>query len=302
MGSSLCSEHHNCQLGKSTCTMWACLLLGVLGSAAAKTIYPVPEPYRWDETFTVEVPQMDDEHRGLFNAILKIERDNSCTNVKEANVKYHDHFLLEQSLFKQTMSKHYIDDHMSKHSNFLGRFDKWEAPVAEHELTWAKNWLVQHIKNTDFKYIGLMPHHVPKPYHWDDSVETFYARIDDEHKVLFDHIRELGHTPESKMHLSNLKSKMRAHFDYERGLFCNAETYYDCEEHSLKHETFFKRLNAFENPVPAADTDWAKNWLAQHIKNTDFAYRGKLHLRRHYVVPEPYIWEPSFSVGDKQPY
>merc|ERR1712172_258594 len=28
---------------------------------------------------------------------------------------------------------------------------------------------------------------------------------------------------------------MRAHFDYERGLFCNAETYYDCEEHSLWH-------------------------------------------------------------------
>ena len=53
--------------------MWACLLLGVLGSAAAKTIFPIPEPYRWDETFTVEFPQMDDEHRGLFNAILRIE-------------------------------------------------------------------------------------------------------------------------------------------------------------------------------------------------------------------------------------
>merc|ERR1711971_369051 len=114
---------------------------------------------------------------------------------------------------------------------------------------------------------------VPEPYNWDDSVEVFYARIDDEHKVLFDHIKELGHTPKSKMHLSNLKSKMRAHFDYERGLFCNAETYYDCEEHSLKHETFFKRLNAFENPVPAADTDWAKNWLVQHIINTDFDYK-----------------------------
>merc|ERR1711971_1034558 len=163
MGSSLWSEHHNCQLGKSTCTWGACLLLGVLGSAAAKTIFPVPEPYRWDETFTVEFPQMDDEHRGLFNAILKIERDNSCTNVKEANVKYHDHFLLEQSLFKQTMSKNYI---------------------------------------------GLMPPHVPKPYHWDDSVETFYKRIDDEHKILFDHIRAIGHSPMSTEDLSNLKSKM----------------------------------------------------------------------------------------------
>ena len=217
--------------------MWACLLLGLLGSAAAKTIYPVPDPYRWDETFTVEFPQMDDEHRGLFNAILKIERDNDCTNVKEANVKYHDHFSLEQSLFKQTMSKHYIDDHISKHSNFLGRFDKWEAPVPEYELTWAKNWLVQHVKNTDFKYIGLMPHHVPKPYIWDDSVETFYKRIDDEHKILFDHIRAIGHSPMSTEDLSNLKSKMRAHFDYESGLFCNAETYYECDEHNEKHNT-----------------------------------------------------------------
>ena len=70
--------------------MWvSCLLLVVLGSAAAKTIFPVPEPYRWDETFTVEFPQMDDEH-------------------------------------------------MSKQSRFLGRFDKWEALVPEHELTWAK--------------------------------------------------------------------------------------------------------------------------------------------------------------------
>merc|ERR1719180_164983 len=92
-------------------------------------------------------------------------------------------------------------------NQFLGRFDKWEAPVAEHELTWAKNWLVQHIKNTDFKYIGLMPHHVPKPYHWDDSVETFYKRIDDEHKILFDHIRAIGHSPMSTEDLSNLKSK-----------------------------------------------------------------------------------------------
>merc|ERR1712216_595980 len=276
-------------------TMRSLLILSLAGIVASKVIFPVPEPYRWDETFTVQHPQIDDEHRGLFNAILKVERENTEANIKEANVKYHDHFTLEQGLFKQTMSMAYIDDHLAKHGAFLGRFDKWTAPVPESELTWAKNWLVQHIKNTDFQYVGLLPHHVPKPYNWDDSVEVFYARIDDEHKVLFDHIRELGHTPESKMHLSNLKSKMRAHFDYERGLFCNAETYYDCEEHSLKHETFFKRLNAFENPVPAADTDWAKNWLVQHIINTDFDYKSKLNTYTH-EVPRPYIWTPRFSV------
>merc|ERR1711970_286061 len=108
-------------------------------------------------------------HRGLFNGILLIERENNEENLKLAIVKYHDHFTFEEGLFKQTMSDDYI-----------ARFDAWTSPVPEDELTWAKNWLVQHIKNTDFKYVGSLPYHVPKPYHWDDSVETFYERIDEE--------------------------------------------------------------------------------------------------------------------------
>ena len=244
--------------------------LPALQLASAGLIFPVPEPYRWDESFTVKMPQIDDEHRGLFNAILKIERDNNDINLKEAVTKYHDHFHFEQELFKQTMSLKYIEDHMSKHSAFLARFDAWAAPVPSSELSWAKNWLVQHIKNTDFKYVGLLPHHVPKPYNWDNSLEVFYSRLDNEHKILFDHIRELGHNPDSTQHLADLKSKMRGHFDFERGFFCNSETYQDCEEHSNKHDFFFKKLYAFENPVSKEDIDYSKNWLVQHISNTDF--------------------------------
>merc|ERR1711971_1262149 len=296
MGSSLRSEHHNCQLGKSTCTMWACLLLGVLGSAAAKTIYPVPEPYRWDETFTVEFPQMDDEHRGLFNAILKIERDNSCTNVKEANMKYHDHFLLEQSLFKQTMSKHYIDDHMSKHSNFLGRFDKGEAPVAEHELTWAKNWLVQHIKNTDFKYWYKLKtrHTAPEPYVWNKEFEVHYPRLDQEHVNLFVAMYNVENDLTNQDKVDHLMKIMREHFYYEEAQFCDAHDLpWDyCKEHKKKHSDFSERFVRMYAPVDLGEIKWAQDWLAQHIKNTDFAYKG--HLKHE--TPEPYIWDESFKV------
>merc|ERR1711887_83882 len=272
----------------------ACLLLGI-GLASAGVIFPVPDPYRWDESFTVEMPQIDDEHRGLFNGILLIERENNEANLKAATVKYHDHFIFEEGLFKQTMSDEYIADHLGKHADFLKRFDAWTSPVPEAELTWAKNWLVQHIKNTDFKYIDLLPHHVPKPYNWDDSLEVFYARLDDEHKQLFDHLREVGHTPESTKHLSDLKFKMRAHFDYERGFFCNSETYHDCEEHSKKHDTFYKRLFSWKVPVAAEDVEWAKNWLVQHIKNTDFGYKFKLNNYKH-KVPRPYVWQPYLQV------
>ena len=279
--------------------MQAIGLLSLAALSSGGAVFPVPDPYRWDESFTVEMPQIDDEHRGLFNAILKVERDNTEANLKEANIKYHDHFHYEQELFKQTMSAAYISDHLGKHAAFLERFDAWAAPVAESELTWAKNWLVQHIKNTDFKYVGLMPHHVPKPYNWDDSVEVFYSRLDEEHKILFDHIRELGHNPESTQHLANLKSKMRAHFDYESGLFCSSDSYEECEEHKLKHDVFFKRLYAFTNPTAQEDVDWAKNWLYQHIINTDFKYKSKLNNYEH-VVPRPYIWNPTFSVFYEQ--
>merc|ERR1711971_1474891 len=133
------------------------------------------------------------------------------------------------------------------------------------------------------------------------SFMTFYKRIDDEHKVLFDCIRECSDDPSNAEKYAFCKTKLRMHFDYEEGEFCRVQGY-DCYGHYLKHYNFQTKFQSAHLPIPKEITDEAKNWLAQHIKNTDFAYRGKLHLRRHYVVPEPYIWEASFSVGDKQPY
>ena len=171
-------------------------LLGV-GLASGGLVYPVPDPYRWDESFVVQQPQLDGEHRELFNGLLLVESDNNPGNLAAAKVQYHDHFSLEESLFCQTMSESYTADHKGKHKTFLARFDGWVTPVPASELTWAKNWLVQHIKNKDFKYVGSMPHPVSKPYDWNESFEVFYARLDEEHKILFDHIRELGNNPRS---------------------------------------------------------------------------------------------------------
>jgi len=262
-------------------------------------VYPVPDPYRWDESFTVKQPQLDDEHRGLFNAILLIERENTGEHLEAALVKYRDHFSLEESMFEQTMPDDYVAAHKGKHAKFMERFGAWASPVPASELAWAKDWLVQHIKNTDFQYVDIMPHHVPKPYVWDDSFEVFYARLDEEHKILFDSIREVAHHPESTKALTDLKFQMRAHFDYESGIFCNSKTYHDCAEHKKKHNAFYKVLFDAKNPVPAETTNWAMNWLAQHIKNTDFQYRFKLDKYIH-KVPRPYYWQESFQVYYKE--
>jgi len=277
----------------------AFLLLGSLAQALAAPVYPVPDPYRWDESFTVQQPQMDDEHRGLFNAIMLIEAENNQENLDAAIVKYTDHFALEESMFEQTMPDDYVAEHKGKHANFMARFTAWTVPVAASEVAWAKDWLVQHIKNTDFQYIGILPYEVPKPYTWDDSFEVFYARLDDEHKILFDSLREVAHHPESTKALSDLKFQMRAHFDYESGFFCNSKTYHDCEEHKKKHNAFYKVLYDMQNPVPTASIEWAKNWLVQHIKNTDFQYKFKLDKYLH-KVPRPYYWQEDLQVFYKE--
>jgi len=281
--------------------MFKCFLVLILGISVnhGRTVYPVPDPYRWDESFTTEYPQIDDEHRGLFNGILLIERENTAKHLDAAKTKYRDHFLYEEGQFEQTMDPGYVADHKKKHKDFMNRMEAWKDPVPESELAWAKDWLVQHIKNTDFDYMGLMPHYVPKPYIWDESFEVFYQRLDDEHKILFDKIREVGHNPMSTEALTDLKFKMRAHFDYEQGFFCNSETYNDCESHKKKHDIFYKKLYSFKVPVSKSYVDWAKNWLVQHIKNTDFQYKHKLNTY-HHTVPRPYVWEPSFEVYYKQ--
>ena len=51
-------------------------------------------------------------------------------------------------------------------------------------------------------------------------------------------------------------------------------------------------LDRLEVPLAGEKVAYAKNWLVQHIRNTDFRYRGNLL----HQVPEPYLWKPDFSV------
>ena len=68
----------------------------------------------------------------------------------------------------------------------------------------------------------------------------------------------------------------------------------DADAHKKKHDIFFKTLTWVTNPVSQEYVAFAKNWLAQHIKNTDFKYRYKLATQ--HKTPEPYIWNNEFEV------
>merc|ERR1712142_241749 len=275
--------------------LFMCLLQAVL----SKHIYPVSDPYRWDESFTVELPRIDDEHRGLFNAILLIERDNTKEHLTDAYIKYRDHFEYEEGLFSQTKDDEYVDSHKMKHKTFMDKMTGWSAPVSQDQLNWAKNWLVQHIKNTDFEYVGEMPHSKPRPYTWDHSFEVFYARLDDEHVGLFDAIRESVNHPEDAEKYESLKKLMKEHFDYEEAQFLKIkgqEFQAYAQDHIAKHKSLMDKLNSNSVPLDCDFIDFVEVWLVQHIRNTDFAYRG--HMLHD--VPNPYVWDESFTTFYKR--
>merc|ERR1711872_721227 len=76
--------------------LFMCLLQAVLG----KHIYPVPDPYRWDESFTVELPRIDDEHKVLFKAMQDLSENPDDVDLLNFNRDvYRDHFDYEEKQF-----------------------------------------------------------------------------------------------------------------------------------------------------------------------------------------------------------
>merc|ERR1712108_101119 len=196
--------------------------------------------------------------------------------------------------------------HYLKHYNFQTKFQSADLPLPAEITDEAKNWLAQHIKNTDFAYRGklhLRRHYVvPDPYIWDESFAVGVQQMDDEHVGLFNIVRdveadrnnqELWNSLQSQEKVDKMQELMRDHFYYEEAEFCDSlDLPWDyCKEHKAKHVKFSERLAKIHAPVDLGEIKWAQDWLAQHIKNTDFGYKG--HLKHE--VPEPYVWDQSFA-------
>ena len=131
---------------------------------------------------------MDNEHKPLFTCIADLQSTPGDADLLASCLKsYEDHFVHEQKLFMASNTYSDADkyQHINKHNAFLAAMRGLSAPVSQEFLVFAKNWLTQHIPNTDFRYKGKMPHHVADPYVWDESFQV-YVRIREEiYTILF---------------------------------------------------------------------------------------------------------------------
>lgn len=131
------------------------------------------ELFTWDDSLNLNIEKIDVQHRGLFNLVneyfdqLKTSQARqSVPQIVDKLVSYAVlHFQDEEQLFA---SSHYPEDealaHFQEHESFLLQVQEYQnklkqnqthvdgKPITVHLWAFLKDWLVNHIQNTDMRY------------------------------------------------------------------------------------------------------------------------------------------------------
>merc|ERR1711864_13795 len=93
---------------------------------------------------------------------------------------------------------------------------------------------------------------------------------------LFDGIFAVCEAPSDGAVLDKLKNAVAAHFSTEEAMFEKLSDGYDVAGHKKKHADFLATAGGLTAPVALDNCVFMKQWLVDHICNTDFGYKGKL--------------------------
>ena len=145
------------------------------------------ELFAWDDSFNVGIQEVDEQHRVLVSllnklhvAILGHHGKQTSRDILNQLAEYtRTHFLLEESLMRLT---HYpgFDIHKEQHESLIKQVVDLQTKLDQENITitfellhFLKNWLMQHINESDqrfgkhFKTAGLGQY-----ANWSKEVET----------------------------------------------------------------------------------------------------------------------------------
>ena len=127
---------------------------------------PPHSPVEWSSEYSVGIPEIDEQHKALFELIAKIhtaihERKGSaaCQTVLDELVDYtRIHFALEQSLMRMMGYPDY-KAHCEHHRKLVEDVEAMQAKIRAGSasisfelLHFLRNWLAKHIIGEDIQY------------------------------------------------------------------------------------------------------------------------------------------------------
>lgn len=120
---------------------------------------------------------------------------------------------------------------------------------------------------------------------WDESYSVGIKQFDEEHKVLFDIIQQLGRSIVNVNSKEKLEEVLLRIVDYATTHFASEERlmkehgYPNLDEHLAEHEVFTKVIDDFQDQLEKGrstlSTEVFKTlikWLNDHFKNADAKY------------------------------
>lgn len=120
----------------------------------------------WNESYSVNIHELDTQHKKIVELInelhdgMKLGKGKEiCGKILNELVNYTGfHFKSEEKLFEMhgysetVIHKRQHDDLVEQVMSFKNSFDKGQGMVTVDLMMFLKNWLTNHIVNTDKKY------------------------------------------------------------------------------------------------------------------------------------------------------
>ncbi len=124
----------------------------------------------WDQSFNVEIKQIDQQHKKLVDLVNQLHKGMRSGNSKQLMGRILDelvnytavHFKTEEDIFER-INYSRKEEHERIHEDLVGKviefqeaFHSGNALISMDLMKFLKDWLVDHIKGEDRKYIQSM--------------------------------------------------------------------------------------------------------------------------------------------------
>ncbi|MBQ6889263.1 MAG: bacteriohemerythrin [Lachnospiraceae bacterium] len=259
--------------------------------------------YTFTKDCLIGVPEIDEEHKKLFELITNIDTAlksnespiaSAMLLINELKQYAVSHFSHEEA-YMERINDPELKRQKKEHAAFVKKINSYSyADVSDESakaiilelLEYLSKWLMGHILGSDI-LIGQF-HKVEKPAIpvFDDSFKTGIPLIDEEHKTLFDIIGKVHKTLQTELvHdkfdaimdiLDELKEYTSVHFADEEN-YMRKIGYEGLARQEILHQHFIDKLNELDlNDVDENQEaylydflDFLQNWLINHILKVD---------------------------------
>ncbi len=127
----------------------------------------------WDDKYSVEVEEIDNQHKLMFKTINELIDAIYTTPTKEKLEPIIEQLINYKKYHFATEEKYFIefnyekkDDHIAKHRLFTKRLEELQGEAGEDQLTFAfklvdflEDWLIDHLMTVDQEYKACFKAH-----------------------------------------------------------------------------------------------------------------------------------------------